>query len=119
MMKSNSAIKEKICEIRRKKGISQEKMAYNLGITTYSFRKLEKGPTVILNYRIWDIAKILEVSLEELMLDDDFNTGMSLADIERIKFITEIESLKREIARLKQDLNLMTDIYGGYIKKVK
>ena len=68
---------------------------------------------------MWDVAKILEVTLEELMLDEDFSTGKSLADVERAKFLNEIEILKSEIAQLKQNLNLMSDIYEGYIKKVK
>ena len=118
-MKSNSSIKEKIWEIRRRKGISQEKMALHLGITTYSFRKLEKGPTIIINCRMWDVARILEVTMEELMLDEDFTSGKSLADAERAKFLNEIEMLKSENARLKQNLNLMSDIYEGYIKKIK
>ena len=118
-MKSNSSIKEKIFEIRRKKGISQEKMAQLLGISNNSFRKLEKGKTTLLNDRLWKIAKILEVSLEELMLEEDFNTGMSLADIEREKFLREIETLKSENILLKQHILLLTEKYDGYVKKVK
>ena len=119
IMKSDSLIKEKILEIRRRKGISQEKMAIMLGITTYSFRKLERGPTVIINCRLWDVAKILEVTLEELMLDEDFESGKSLADVEREKFLAEIEALKGEIEKLKQNLNLMTGIYNNYVKRAK
>ena len=118
-MKSNSSIKEKIFEIRRKKGISQEKMAQLLGISNNSFRKLEKGNTILLSNRLWKIAKILEVSLEELMLEEDFNTGMSLADMERQKFQEEIESLKSENTLLKQHILLLTEKYDGYVKKVK
>ena len=68
---------------------------------------------------MWDVARILEVTMEELMLDEDFSSEKSLADVERAKFLNEIEMLKDENARLKQNLNLMSDIYGGYIKKVK
>ena len=68
---------------------------------------------------MWDVARILEVTMEELMLDEDFTSGKSLADAERAKFLNEIEMLKSENARLKQNLNLMSDIYEGYIKKVK
>ena len=53
------------------------------------------------------------------MLDEDFTSGKSLADAERAKFLNEIEMLKSENARLKQNLNLMSDIYEGYIKKIK
>jgi transcriptional regulator with XRE-family HTH domain len=118
-MKNNSSIKEKIFEIRRKKGISQEKMAQLLGISNNSFRKLEKGKTILINDRLWEIAKILEVSLEELMLEEDFNTGMSLAEMERLKFQEEIENLKNENILLKQHISLLIEKYGAYVKKAK
>lgn len=118
-MKNNCSIKEKIFEIRRKKGISQEEMAQMLGISNTSFRKLETGKTVLINHRLWDIAKILEITLEELMLEEDFNTGMSLSDIERQKFLKEIESLKSENSILKQRILILTEKYDGYVKKAK
>ena len=118
-MKSDSSIKEKISEIRRKKGISQEKMAQIMGISDTSFRKLETGKTTLVSKRLWEIANILEVSMEELILEDDFNTGMSLADIERQKFQTKIDSLKKENSCLKQNILVLTEKYDGYVKKAK
>ena len=118
-MKRDSSIKEKISEIRCKKGISQEKIAQQLGISANSFRNLESGRTTIINKRMWEIANILEVTLEELMLEEDFNTGMSLADAERVKYQRKIESLETEITLLQQELNLLTDKYEGYVKMAK
>ncbi len=118
-MKNNGSIKLKIFEIRRKKGISQEKMAQVLGISLNSFRKIERGGTVLVNSRLWDIANALGVSLEELLLDEDFSSGMSLADKERQEYLKQIEELKTEIAILKQHINLLTDKYDGYVKRVK
>ena len=118
-MKRDNSIKEKISEIRCKKGISQEKIAQQLGISANSFRNLEKGKTIIVNKRLRDIADILEVTLEELMLEEDFDTGMTLADVERVRYQKKIESLETEITLLQQELNLLTDKYEGYIKRVK
>ena len=53
------------------------------------------------------------------MLDEDFESGKSLADVEREKFLAEIEALKGEIEKLKQNLNLMTGIYNNYVKRAK
>lgn len=119
VMKNNGSIKNKIFEIRRKKGISQEKMAQLLGISLNSFRKIERGGTILVNDRLWDIAKALDVSLEELMLEEDFASGMSLADKERMEYLTQIEELKTENYLLKQHINLLTDKYEGYVKRVK
>ncbi len=119
VMKNNGSIKDKIFEIRRKKGISQEKMAQMLGISLNSFRKLERGGTILVNDRLWEIAKALEVSLEELMLEDDFSSGMSLADKERQEYLAQIKELQTEVSILKQHISLLTDKYDGYVKKAK
>ena len=119
VMKNNGSIKDKIFEIRRKKGISQEKMAQMLGISLNSFRKLERGGTILVNDRLWEIAKALEVSLEELMLKDDFSSGMSLADKERQEYLAQIKELQTEVSILKQHISLLTDKYDGYVKKAK
>ena len=94
-------------------------MAQTLGISLNSFRKLERGGTILVNDRLWDIAKALEVSLEELMLEEDFTSGMSLADKERQEYLSQIEDLKTEIALLKQHINLLTDKYDPYVKRAK
>ena len=118
-MKNNGSIKNKIFEVRRKKGISQEKLAQILGISLNSFRKLERGGTILINSRLWDIANALGVSLEELLLEEDFSSGMSLADKERQEYMAQIEELKTENSILRQHINLLTDKYEGYIKRVK
>ena len=48
-MKKNGSIKQKIYEIRRSKGISQEKVATAIGIALNNYRKLERGKTVLIN----------------------------------------------------------------------
>jgi cell division protein FtsB len=53
------------------------------------------------------------------MLEEDFNTGMSLAEMERLKFQEEIENLKNENILLKQHISLLTEKYGAYVKKAK
>lgn len=73
----------------------------------------------MVNDRLWDVARALEVSLEELMLEDDFTSGMSLADKEREEYLDQIKELKTEISILKQHIKLLTDKYDGYVKKAK
>ena len=110
--------------IRKERGIKQKDfiakmqiMGYDINPTSYS--KLEGQLRSATDEEIFIIAKILEITLEELMLEEDFNTGMSLSDIERQKFLKEIESLKSENSILKQRILILTEKYDGYVKKAK
>ena len=115
-MKKNGAIKQKIYEIRRTKGISQEKMANLIGVALNSYRKLERGKTNLVNEKLWDIANALNVSVKELVLEDDILTGTSLADMERKRYQAKINSLEEEIATLKQCVTLLNEKNESYIK---
>lgn len=115
-MKKNGAIKQKIYEIRRSKGISQEKIANLIGVALNSYRKLERGKTNLVNEKLWDIANALNVSVKELVLEDDILTGSSLADMERKRYQAKINSLEEEIATLKQCVTLLNEKNESYIK---
>ncbi len=115
-MKKNGAIKQKIYEIRRSKGISQEKIANLIGVALNSYRKLERGKTNLVNEKLWDIANALNVSIKELVLEDDILTGSSLADMERKRYEAKINSLEEEIATLKQCVTLLNEKNESYIK---
>lgn len=115
-MKKNGAIKQKIYEIRRSKGISQEKIANLIGVALNSYRKLERGKTNLVNEKLWDIANALNVSIKELVLEDDILTGSSLADMERKRYQAKINSLEEEIATLKQCVTLLNEKNESYIK---
>ena len=118
-MKDNGSIKVKIYETRRRKGISQEEMANRLEMSLSSYRKIERGPTLLVSRRIWEIARALDVAPEEFLLDDDFESGMSLADKERNEYISTIESLREEIDMLRQCIVILNEKNSSYTKKAK
>lgn len=115
-MKNNCSIKQKIYEVRRAKGISQEEMANRLGIALNSYRKLERGKTSLVSEKLWGIANALGVSVRELVLEEDSTTGLSLADMERKEFLRIIESLRDENAILKQHIVLLNEKAETYTK---
>lgn len=60
-------ILEKIREIRNKKGFSYENMAHDLNISTGAYRKIEMNQTKLTVERLYQIAEILDVRMEELL----------------------------------------------------
>ncbi len=64
----NRTIKQRIRKLREENGFTQQRMADLLGIDRNTYRGIEQGNTDIIYKRLPDIAGILAVSMEELML---------------------------------------------------
>ena len=58
---------ENIRTIRKNRGISHEAMAANLGISQASYTKLEQKETKLTVDRLYKIAEILEMKVEDLL----------------------------------------------------
>jgi transcriptional regulator with XRE-family HTH domain len=65
-----TSIKNKIKSIRELKNYTQEYMADQLGVTQAGYSKIEKGKTVLSYVKLVEIAKILEVSVEDIISFD-------------------------------------------------
>jgi transcriptional regulator with XRE-family HTH domain len=64
-------LSEKLKSIRKLRNFTQETVAEKLGISTYSYAKIERGETDIKYSRLEQIAKIMEIELEDLFSMDD------------------------------------------------
>ena len=56
-----------LAETRRKKGISQELLADELGLSRTSITNIEKGRQPVQLYSLYCIARLLEVELKDLL----------------------------------------------------
>ena len=59
-------ISEQICVLRKQKGITQKKLAEELGVTTQAVSKWENARSCPDIQLLPDIAKIFDVSIDEL-----------------------------------------------------
>ena len=64
----NARIKENIIRKRTEKGISQDEMAQRLEMSRNSYRNIEKGSTYVVSRHLKEIADILNITEEELVL---------------------------------------------------
>ena len=85
---------ENIKKIRANKGISHEAMAANLGMSQAAYTKLERKETKLTVDRLYDIAKILEVKVEDLM---NFKQGSFRQDIYNNETVTAYRNNKLKI----------------------
>lgn len=93
-------IKTNIYRRRKTLSISQTEMADRLGMDRNTYRNIESGCTRIFNCHLEEIARVLNISSEELVLgyrigDPECDPGLQDG---RIRYDAEIEILKREYA---------------------
>lgn len=98
MMMEQTAILLKIKRLRKGKGFSQTEMADALHIALKTYQNIEGGVTRIDIDRLGQIAKVLDVTLHELV--DDKDKKVPQKDIER--FITEEKALYNKIIHDKE-----------------
>lgn len=112
-------ISETIKRIRQSKGLNQSFMAEHLNIALNNYSKIERGITEIGITRLYEIAKILEVSVTELLGEPIQNT-----DNERVisleKRIFELEDRLKDKVHIienfeKADDKIKSDLFGLYI----
>lgn len=103
---NNDSIKENIIRRRTEEGISQDEMARRLDISRNTYRSIEKGPTSIISRRLGEIASLLNVTEEELMLGyKPINRTSELEDM-RNGYDDRLNSMKRAYeARLQEKDN--------------
>jgi len=105
-----SSIGQKIKTIRLQRELTQENIAYDLGITKGAYSKIERDATNVSINRLKAIAKILEVDIVDFFQDTDNKTEDSKndygfatkGDIEEI--VKMIQSLAKEVSTLKASL---------------
>lgn len=77
-----TSIKNKIKSIRELKNYTQEYMADQLGVTQAGYSKIEKGKTILSYVKLVEIARILEVSVEDII---SFDSERYFSSINTIK----------------------------------
>ncbi len=119
--------------IRKLRNLTQETVAEKLGISTYSYAKIERGETDVNISRLQQIAKIMEIELSQLFCLDEKNvfnftsshftqfqnvnslsTGQTECkhELEKEKFINkqqkkEIDYLKQQVSDLREIIDLL------------
>lgn len=125
-----TSIKNKIKSIRELKNYTQEYMADQLGVTQAGYSKIEKGKTILSYVKLVEIARILEVSVEDIISFDSqryfnsFNTvkgnnnnGSILINSnndEALKELYEdkIKLLEKLLNKTEEELNLYKKKFG-------
>ena len=64
----NISIKNNIMKLRKAKKMTQESMALSLGMSLTAYKDFERGRTSIMNVNVMKMARLLDISAEEVIL---------------------------------------------------
>ena len=124
-----TAVANKIKNLRKAKGYSQEEVAERLSISQSAYARIERGESHSWAAHLEKLSEIFEVKPEELLSDDsnNFNNqeqkgGMAfqfVGTINTINSLSEklieqyevrIAELKEEVASLKEEIKLIKSL---------
>ncbi len=99
-------LSKKIKSIRKLRNFTQETIAEKLGISTYSYAKIERGETDVKYSRLQQITKIMGIELEDLFSMDDkkvFNLSGDTNHIQLSQHVVESSSIERMESKYEQE----------------
>lgn len=107
---NNSTIKENLRKIRKERRITQEDMAFRLGISLTAYRDLERGNTSMVNASLIRSAQLLETSTEEIVLGYK-PAQLSTRKLEEMEsqYSGRISELEKEVEYLRKLVNSLEE----------
>lgn len=117
---NNYSVKKNISQKRKASGISQTEMADKLGLSRTAYRNIEMGDTRLISDKVEDIARLLDVTAEELVLGykPSENMAMRFNDIEH-EFEEERSAIIRQYESEMNRLENTIDTLNSYITALK
>ena len=117
---NNYSVKKNISQKRKASGISQTEMADKLGLSRTADRNIEMGDTRLISDKVEDIARLLDVTAEELVLGykPSENMAMRFNDIEH-EFEEERSAIIRQYESEMKRLENTIDTLNSYITALK
>ncbi len=110
-----STFGEKIIEIRKKRGITQQELGKSIGVDKRVISKYEKNQTVPSVTVAKDIASALDVSLDYLLSSD---RALFIEDKEIIGLLKNYNNLKDDIKLTVKNMLKALNIYSQ-VKEVQ
>ena len=119
----NRSIKENILKLREERKLTQEHVADIMNITSNAYWGIETGQTRLISKRVFQIAKVFDVSVTEIICGQGLEQEIlskfleeSQAKYEREKasaikdLQAEIESLKLQLQDKEKIIRLMEEV---------
>ena len=92
----NNNFSNKLTELRKKKGYSQEELAEKLGLSRQAISKWERGESSPDMENIVQLTKIYDLSFDELLSTSEYKVDIDTVNKEKEIVIKYVEVVKKE-----------------------
>lgn len=106
----NKLIGSRISQLRRKQGLTQEKFAEELDISIKHISAVERGYSSLSLEKLIDTVKLLDCSLDYLILGDEKKDGIGLLPTSILSILSSDDEKEKEL--LLEYINFYTKIHG-------
>lgn len=109
---NNDNVKSNIFRLRRQSGMSQEEVAEKMGISITSYRKLERGSTILVSTRIQQLSSIFNITEQEILFGKEAENiqdlkNQKLEEEWARKESEEINDLKLKLLQLQGEISTL------------
>ncbi len=108
-MKTVDVIKN-IRKARTNANLSQERMSELLGLSRQAYNHIEKGKTELISKHLFEIAQVLGISVENLLLGDNFEHNLDYISEQLDKKTAKLIESEKEKLALKTKLEDMREV---------
>lgn len=100
-------IGQRISQLRKSRGITQEKLAEELDVTIKHVSAVERGVSSLSLEKMIEISKILDCTLDYLILGYDYNSRMNILPTSILNILNSNDN---------EEISLLLDYMNLYIK---
>ena len=104
-----STFSDRIIEIRKKRGMTQQELGKAIGVDKRVVSKYEKGQTVPSVMMASDIAKALDISLDYLIGSDK---ALFIDDKEIVELLKNYDNLKDDVKETVKNMLKALNLYS-------
>lgn len=107
-----SIFQQNAVKLRKERRMTQEDVAREIGVSRISYSKLERGETRILNEGVEKLARLFDVSEDELLFGARKGADTGATALEEGEMPYGSAALQRQLVSMEREIALLKDLVG-------
>lgn len=107
-----SIFQQNAVKLRKERRMTQEDVAREIGVSRISYSKLERGETRILNEGVEKLARLFDVSEDELLFGARKGADSGATALEEGDVPYGSAALQRQLVSMEREIALLKDLVG-------
>ena len=107
-----SVFQQNAVKLRKERRMTQEDVAREIGISRISYSKLERGETRLFNEGVEKLARLFDISEDELLFGARKGGDRGATALEEDERPYGSAALQRQLASMEREIALLKDLIG-------